>query len=299
MRKTRQFLNILKESFKNLWRNKGMGFASTISIAAMLTLFGFVLLLILNINTSVYQLGLELDKVVIYLKDDIIPQDVNNLIKDMEKDERVKEIRYVSKEDALQEFKENFGDKSYILDTIEKNTLPASLTVSLKDLSYAKNFSESIKDKTGIERVDYHYDLISKMIIFEKGIKYVGFGIVLILLFVSILIIHNTIRITVTNRRREINIMKYIGATNAYIRGPFLVEGIIFGIVGAFIAIIIVYFSYSYVFGRTNAQVQNIFGMNITQPEIIKMNISIIFACIGIGIGYLGSLISTKRFLDV
>lgn len=299
MRKTRQFLNILKESFKNLWRNKGMGFASTISIAAMLTLFGFVLLLILNINTSVYQLGSELDKVVIYLKDDIIPQDVNNLIKDMEKDERVKEIRYVSKEDALQEFKENFGDKSYILDTIEKNTLPASLTVSLKDLSYAKNFSESIKDKTGIERVDYHYDLISKMIIFEKGIKYVGFGIVLILLFVSILIIHNTIRITVTNRRREINIMKYIGATNAYIRGPFLVEGIIFGIVGAFIAIIIVYFSYSYVFGRTNAQVQNIFGMNITQPEIIKMNISIIFACIGIGIGYLGSLISTKRFLDV
>lgn len=299
MRKTRQFLNILKESFKNLWRNKGMGFASTISIAAMLTLFGFVLLLILNINTSVYQLGSELDKVVIYLKDDIIPQDVNNLIKDMEKDERVKEIRYVSKEDALQEFKENFGDKSYILDTIEKNTLPASLTVSLKDLSYAKNFSESIKDKTGIERVDYHYDLISKMIIFEKGIKYVGFGIVLILLFVSILIIHNTIRITVTNRRREINIMKYIGATNAYIRGPFLVEGIIFGIVGAFIATIIVYFSYSYVFGRTNAQVQNIFGMNITQPEIIKMNISIIFACIGIGIGYLGSLISTKRFLDV
>lgn len=299
MRKTRQFLNILKESFKNLWRNKGMGFASTISIAAMLTLFGFVLLLILNINTSVYQLGLELDKVVIYLKDDIIPQDINNLIKDMEKDERVKEIRYVSKEDALQEFKENFGDKSYILDTIEKNTLPASLTVSLKDLSYAKNFSESIKDKTGIERVDYHYDLISKMIIFEKGIKYVGFGIVLILLFVSILIIHNTIRITVTNRRREINIMKYIGATNAYIRGPFLVEGIIFGIVGAFIATIIVYFSYSYVFGRTNAQVQNIFGMNITQPEIIKMNISIIFACIGIGIGYLGSLISTKRFLDV
>lgn len=299
MRKTRQFLNILKESFKNLWRNKGMGFASTISIAAMLTLFGFVLLLVLNINTSVYQLGTELDKVIIYIQDGVEPKDVNNLIKEIGEDERVKDLKYTSKTAALEEFKESFGDKSYILDTIDKNTLPASLTISLKDLAFAKEFAEDYKDYSGIERVDYHYDLISKMMIFERGIKYVGFAIVLVLLFVSVLIIHNTIKITVANRRREINIMKYIGATDSYIRGPFLIEGIIFGIVGAIIATIIVYYGYSYVFGKANEQMQNIFGMDITSPEIIKVNISIIFACIGIGIGYLGSLISTKRFLDV
>ena len=299
MKKIRQSLSVLKESFKNLWRNKAMGLASTISIAAMLTLFGFVLLLVLNINTSVYQLGTELDKVIIYIQDGVEPKDVNNLIKEIGEDERVKDLKYTSKTAALEEFKESFGDKSYILDTIDKNTLPASLTISLKDLAFAKEFAEDYKDYSGIERVDYHYDLISKMMIFERGIKYVGFAIVLVLLFVSVLIIHNTIKITVANRRREINIMKYIGATDSYIRGPFLIEGIIFGIVGAIIATIIVYYGYSYVFGKANEQMQNIFGMDITSPEIIKVNISIIFACIGIGIGYLGSLISTKRFLDV
>lgn len=299
MKKIRQSLSVLKESFKNLWRNKAMGLASTISIAAMLTLFGFVLLLVLNINTSVYQLGTELDKVIIYIQDGVEPKDVNNLIKEIGEDERVKDLKYTSKAAALEEFKESFGDKSYILDTIDKNTLPASLTISLKDLAFAKEFAEDYKDYSGIERVDYHYDLISKMMIFERGIKYVGFAIVLVLLFVSVLIIHNTIKITVANRRREINIMKYIGATDSYIRGPFLIEGIIFGIVGAIIATIIVYYGYSYVFGKANEQMQNIFGMDITSPEIIKVNISIIFACIGIGIGYLGSLISTKRFLDV
>ncbi|MBP2025966.1 permease-like cell division protein FtsX [Peptoniphilus stercorisuis] len=299
MKKIRQSLNLLKETFKNLWRNKAMGFASIISIAAMLSLFGFVLLLVININTSVYQLGNELDKVVIYLKDETKPQNVNNLIADISKDDRVKDVKYTSKDDALNEFKENFGDKAYILDVIEENTLPASLTISLKDLSYTKDFADGYKDKDEIERVDYHYDLISKMIIFEKGIKYVGFAIVIILLFVSILIINNTIKITVANRRREINIMKYIGATNAYIRGPFLLEGIVFGIIGAIIATFVVYYGYSFVFEKANEQFQNIFGMNITSPDVIKTNISIIFACIGIGIGYLGSLVSTKRFLDV
>ena len=182
---------------------------------------------------------------------------------------------------------------------MDKDVLPASLTVSLKDLKFIKEFGDSYKDVNGIIRVDYHYDLISKMMVFEKGIKYVGFAIVLVLLFVSILIIHNTIRITVANRRREIIIMKYIGATNSYIRGPFLIEGIIFGIIGALIATVIVYYGYSYVFLKINEQMNNNFGIEITSPDIIKFNISVIFACIGVGIGYFGSLISTKRFLDV
>lgn len=299
MNRVRQCINIIKESFKNLWRNKGMGFASTVSIAAMLTLFGFVLLLIVNINTSVYQLGSEIDKVVIYLEDHINSKDVNEIIKTLDQDNRVKSVQYVSKEQALNNFKESFGEKAYILDTISKDTLPASLTVALKDLSYTKDFAKSYSDAKGVLRLDYHYDLISKMMIFEKGVKYIGFAIVFILLFVSMLIIHNTIKITVANRRREIRIMKYIGAANSYIRGPFLIEGIIFGIVGAVAASCIVYYIYSFVYSKTNGNMQYIFGMNLTSPEIIRNNIPVIFLCIGVGLGYIGSLISTKKFLDV
>lgn len=299
MKKLRQFKNIVKDSIKNLWRNKGMGLASTVSIAAMLTLFGFVLLLILNINTSVHQMGTELDKIVVYIEDDSKAKDVNEIIKKLEKDARVRNVKYTSKEEALEDCKKTFGDKAYVLDSIEENTLPASITVSLKDLSFIEDVAKSVQNMDGIFRIDYHFDLISKMMLFEKGIKYIGFAIVFILLFVSMIIMHNTIKITVANRRREINIMKYIGATNSYIRGPFLIEGIIFGIVGAIVATLIVYYGYEYVFERTNMHMENIFGMNIISPKMVKENMPIIFSCIGIGIGYLGSLVSTKRFLNV
>lgn len=276
-----------------------MALASTVSVAAMLTLFGFVFLLILNINGAVYHLGGELDKVVVYLDDGLPANDVNNLISEIGSDERVKKIQYTSKDQALDSFKEGLGEKAYILDSLPENTLPASLVVTLKDLSYASEMASEIKEHKGIERVDYHYELVQKMMVFEKGIKYIGYAIVLILLLVSVLIIHNTIKIAVTNREREINIMKYVGATNSYIKGPFLIEGVIFGVVGALIAFLIVYYGYEFLYGEVNVKIQNLFGMSISTPDKIRNNLSVIFVCIGAGIGYLGSLVSTERFLDV
>ncbi|MGO1581253.1 MAG: permease-like cell division protein FtsX [Peptoniphilaceae bacterium] len=296
----RQGLNILSDSFKGIFRNFGMSLASTISITAMLTLFGFVFLIILNINLSVNHLGEEIDKVVIYLKDDITQGNLDDLISKVGSDDRVKEVKYTSKEEALEELKQSFGDKAHLLDLVkENNTLPASLVVSLKDLSYSKEVSKIIEGSPGIERVDYHYELVNKMMTFEKGVKYIGIGVVLVLLLVSILIIHNTIKIAVANRKREINIMKYIGATNSYIRGPFVIEGIIFGIVGALIAFLLVYNVYDYYYVRMNPQIQSLLGMDIVRPINIKYDIGLIFLCIGIGIGYLGSLLSTKKFLNV
>jgi len=299
MKIIRQAFNIIKESIKGLRRNMTMALASTVSVAAMLTLFGFVFLLILNINGAVYHLGGELDKVVVYLDDGLPANDVNNLISEIGSDERVKKIQYTSKDQALDSFKEGLGEKAYILDSLPENTLPASLVVTLKDLSYASEMASEIKEHKGIERVDYHYELVQKMMVFEKGIKYIGYAIVLILLLVSVLIIHNTIKIAVTNREREINIMKYVGATNSYIKGPFLIEGVIFGVVGALIAFLIVYYGYEFLYGEVNVKIQNLFGMSISTPDKIRNNLSVIFVCIGAGIGYLGSLVSTERFLDV
>ncbi|WP_036728379.1 MULTISPECIES: permease-like cell division protein FtsX [Peptoniphilus] len=299
MRAIRRFLNILKESIKGISRNFAMSIASIVSIAAMLTLFGFIFILILNINSSVYHLGHKLDKVIVYLKEDIEPSTVNKLIDQIGNDDRVMQVQYTSKEQALEDFKERFGDKKYILDSIPENTLPASLVISLKDLSYSKDVVNTIKTNKFIERVDYHYDLIEKMMTFEKGVKYIGSAVVIALIFVAVLIIHNTIKIAVANRKREIYIMKYVGATNFYIRGPFLIEGIIFGIIGALIALLIVYFAYEYSYIRVNQYIENLFGTSIATPQSISKNISIIFLCIGVGIGYLGSLMSTKRFLDV
>lgn len=299
LRRFRQFLNILKESFKGLARNLGMATASMISIGAMLTLFGVVFLLLININSAVYNLGQELDKVVVYIKDDATTQQIDSLMNEIIKNEKVREVQFTSKEKALENFKERLGEKGYLIDALNENTLPASLMVSLNDLSSAPEMAKEFAQNEIVERADYQYELIEKMLSFENTIKYAGAAIVLVLFLVSILIIHNTIRIAVANRSHEINIMKYIGASDFYIRSPFLIEGIIFGLVGAAVAFFIVIYGYSFYYNKHNIQLTNLLEIGLINPDLLVSHIAVIFACIGVGIGYLGSLVSTKRHLNV
>ena len=298
MKIIRQMINVIKEAFLGIFRNSGMSLISIVSISSMLTLFGFIFILVLGINSTVYRLGNELDKVVVYLEDNVSADQVNSLIDVLANDKRVKEVNYTSKQEALEIFKESFGENSDILDSVEEDTLPASLDISLKDLSYSKEIAGMLEGREEIEKIDYHYDLINKMINIEKGVKYIGYAIVFVLFLVSVVIIHNTVKIGVSNRQREINIMKYVGASDLYIRSPFLIEGIMFGIIGALIAFVIVYNIYCYYYGKVDSYIQN-YGINLLDPRSIYQNVSIIFLCIGIGVGYLGSLLSTGRFLDV
>lgn len=300
VRLVRRSINICKEALKSLWRNKTMAFTSTISIASMLTLFGIVLLLVLNLNAIVYQTGEKLDKLVFYLNDDAPVSDVNNFINELSKDERVKKLEYVSREQALEEFKKGFGKDVAVLENMPGgNPLPASIIVEMKELSEGLNVKNKFKDLSIVEDVEYQYDFISKMMKFEKGVKYVGIAIVAILFLVSILIMHNTIKIAISNRENEISIMRYIGATNSYIRGPFLIEGVLFGIFGAIIAGLLTLNFYSYLFERINPELFRITNTDLVSAGLVKMDLLIIYLCIGIGIGYIGSLFSTKRFLDV
>lgn len=300
MKIIRQFFNVVKESFSGLWRNKTMSFTSIISIAAMLTLFGVVMLMIVNLNGLAYQTGEKLDKVVFFLKDEASPSDVNDFIDELHNNNKVKKVSYVSRDEALKEFKESFGDNSKILENIPGgNPLPASVTVEMKKLSYGKEIEDKYKDLPIVEDHNYYYDFVTQMIKVQNGVKYVGAGIVLILVLVSVLIIHNTIKIAISNRRKEINIMKYVGATNTYIRGPFLINGIIFGVVGALIAGFITMKLYEILFDRLNPQLYDITHVDLVSALAIRTDLFIIFLCIGVGIGFFGSLFSTKKFLDV
>ena len=300
MKVIRQSFNVLKESFSGLWRNKTMSFTSVISIAAMLTLFGIVMLMILNLNGIVYQTGEKLDKVVFFLKDEASPSDVNAFIDELHSNKKVKKVAYVSRDEALKEFKEGFGENSEILENIPGgNPLPASVTVEMKELSYGKEVEENYKDLPIVEDHNYYYDFVTQMMKVQNGVKYVGAGIVLILVLVSVLIIHNTIKIAIANRRKEINIMKYVGATNTYIRGPFLINGVLFGVIGALMAGFITLKLYEILFDRLNPQLYDMTNVDLVSALSIRADLYIIFVCIGVGIGFFGSLFSTKKFLDV
>ncbi len=298
--KFRIIKNTIKQGLQGLWRNRGMGVASVSSITAVLIILGIILILILSINNFVLETTAKFDTIQIFLKDEITENKMTQIEESVKSMDGVVSIMFQSKGQALDSFKEDFGDQAYLLDGLEeKNPLPNSYIIQLEDIKYAENVVSMVKNLDGIEKVKYDKDVIDKLITFADYIRFGGIIVVAVLVFVSVFIISNTIKLAVASRRREINIMKYVGATNNYIRGPFIVEGILFGLIGAGISIFIVYSGYEYFFGLVSDRLYSLFSVFLVAPKMIFKDIAIMFSAIGIGIGALGSLISLKRFLNV
>lgn len=282
-----------------MWRNKSMGLASITSIAAVLMILGIVLVLILSINNVVNDTKLEFDEVEVFLEDEISSEQMTK-IEDTAKDvPGVVSVIYRSKDQALEIMKEDWGEDAYLLEDLETNPLPNSYIIKVEDIELADNLVNSIKTLDGVEEVKYYKDIIDRLLNFASYIRIGGMIIIAVLVFVSIFIISNTIKLTVTSRKREINIMKYVGATNSYIRGPFIIEGIFFGLVGALISIAVVYFAYRYLYLNMNESFYNMFTFYLIPPESIISDISVIFLTLGAGIGAMGSMLSLKKFLNV
>ncbi|TFZ40384.1 ABC transporter permease [Soehngenia longivitae] len=295
----RIFRNMLKQGIQSMWRNKSMGVASITSIAAVLMILGIVLVLILSINNVVNDTKLKFDEIEVFLEDEISSEQMSK-IEDTAKDvPGVVSVIYRSKEQALELMKEDWGEDAYLLEDLETNPLPNSYIIKVEDIELADNLVNSIKTLDGVEEVKYYKDIIDKLLNFASYIRIGGMIIIAVLVFVSIFIISNTIKLTVTSRKREINIMKYVGATNSYIRGPFIIEGVFFGLVGAIISIAVVYFAYRYLYLNMNESFYNMFTFYLIPPESIISDISVIFLTLGAGIGAMGSMLSLKKFLNV
>jgi len=289
-----------KQGIQGVWRNRGMGLASISSITAVLMILGVVLILILSINSLVADTQTKFDEIEIYLVDDIRDEDMNKIENILSNKRGVASVIFRSRDEALRIMKEDWGEEAYLLKGLEEdNTLPDSYIVELEDIAYAHEVVESLSSIETIEKINYHKEIIDKLKIFANYIRIGGIIIISVLIFVSIFIISNTIKLTVTSRSREISIMKYVGATNGYIKGPFIIEGVVFGLLGALLSIGIVYYSYEYFFNSVNEKIYTFFTIVLIAPSAILKDISIIFIAIGVGIGALGSLVSMKRFLNV
>lgn len=292
--------NIFKQGFQGMWRNRGMGIASVTSISAVLMILGIILIMILSINNFVADTTTKFDEITVFLEDDIDDGAMTKIEDAIKVNEGIVSIIFESKDQALDKFKQDWGDEAYLLDGLEKNNpLPNSYIVKVEEIVYAENLVSSLNDLDGVEKVKYDKDVIDKLMLVADYIRVGGFIVIAILVFVSIFLISNTIKLTVTSRRREINIMKYVGATNNYIRGPFVLEGILFGLLGAIVSIVIVYYGYEYFFDVVNEKLYSLFSVFLLAPTMIFTDIAIIFSAIGIGIGALGSIVSMKRFLNV
>lgn len=275
-----------------------MSLASVFAITAMLLILGVFFLLIINVNTAAESVKKDYNTIEIFLQDQTDETASQQLMTEITGWNDVASVKYRSKDEALQILKERWGESGYLLDSLESNPLPNSIVITVKNLEGADKIAQNAKKLNGIEDVKYYKDTVDKLLKVTRGMKIAAMVIMAFLVIVSVVVVSNTIKLTVLARSEEINIMKYVGATNWFIRGPFLAEGIIIGIVSALISVGIIAFVYSRVIGSLGTELMTILSTPLVPLGFMTYNLVWIFLALGISIGAWGSIISMRRFLD-
>lgn len=289
----------VNEAFKNLWRNSMMSVASVSSVAATLVILGVVFILIININSMTESVKVQFDSAQVYLVDGLSNTQIDEMQEKIEKIDGVKEVAFEDRDMALKKMKTSWKENGNLLDGLESNPLPDSYVVVLKNLSYSKPVVAALEKMEGVEEVKYYQDIITKLMDVTRFIRTMGFSVITVLIAVSTFIIANTIKLAVASRRREINIMKYVGATNWFIRWPFLVEGTILGLLGALLAMLIIFLTYQYTYEMFTSRFYVLIAAYIVPVRSVMADLFLIFSVLGAGIGALGSINAMRRFLNV
>jgi cell division transport system permease protein len=294
------FTYLVGEGFKNVFKNKKSTAASLMIMCATMIIFGVFFIIGENINYFVKEVE-SAQGIQVFINLDATDEQVKEVGEKISALDGVNTITFVSKDEGLEQLKEKFKEKEYLLDAYkENNILPDSYVVTLTDLSLSSQVQEQIMQLDNIKRITSRDETVTTLISLANGVR-IATGVILILLIViSIFIIANTIKLTVHARRKEISIMKYVGATNNFIRWPFIVEGIIIGILAGMISMTIIGGLYSFGAEKiVNSSFMQTIGMSLVSFADMFNLIVIIYLILGIGIGVLGSSISMRKYLKV
>lgn len=288
----------VKEAFKSIKRNRTLSIASIATVTATLFILGVITLTIANVNEIVDHLG-SMVEANIYLLDDISESNRTKIEDKIKSIEGVNSVVYESKEDALAQVRDQLDDETGELSAgfDEKNPFPASFTVNVGEPEVIDNVVSAVENMEGIERIKDARSTIEKVSNLADSIKTGAVVAFIIFIMISLFLIGNTIKITVYTRKREIGIMKYVGATDWFIRWPFIIEGILLGLSGALIAIAILNVAYV-MFINSFAQTL-IFDFQLVGAAYIWKVVIWEFIACGLFIGSIGSIVSMRKFLKV
>jgi len=290
---------MVKEGLKNLWRNRMMSLASIGSVTATLIILGMIFILIFNINSMAEGAKDQFDSIQVYLEEGISQERIDAIGNAIKEIDSIKNIEYESSSDALEKMKGRWGEYGYLLEDLESNPLPNSYIIYLTNIETSEAVVEKIKPIENIDEVKFHKDIIDKLIDMTNFIRIVGLVVIVVLISISVFIIGNTIKLTVAARKREINIMKYVGATNWFIRWPFFVEGTMLGLFGSACALLLIFFTYRYLYEIATVNLYVMMTAYLIPVKKILDNLLLIFIVLGSGIGALGSITSMKKYLKV
>ena len=289
----------LKQAFSQMGRNKGMYFTAILAITAMMLILGLFFVSFVNVNMFAKSIGKDYNVIQIYMKDGNTQEVTDAVGTSLEKINGVEKVEYVTKDQALETLKERWGDNGYLLENLPENPLPDSYTVHVNNKDAANAVASSAPEIEGVDDVVYYRDTIEKLAQVSHFIEVGSLAAMAFLVIVSIIIVANTIKLTVFNREKEIGIMKYLGATNWFVRAPFIWGGIIIGVLSSVIATGLTYLIYSKLTGIIGSDILRILSVSVVPAEQLTNILLIMFLCLGIGIGVIGSEISIRRFLNV
>lgn len=284
----------IREVFVSLRRNNWMSLASVGTVTVSLFILGMFLIVVMNLNKMAASLESQV-QINVYLEDGLEKGEIQAVEKKIKGMQGIDSVVYVNKEKALERFKERLGDQKFLLTALgDANPLPDSFEVTVTQPEMVKTAAKAINDFDGVESAKFGQDVVEHLFDLTRLIRVFGLALIILLAAATIFIISNTIRLTVFARRKEIAIMKYVGATDWFIRWPFLLEGVLLGFIGSVIAALLLRSTYLLV----TKKIYDTLAFFPLIPEYPFLNyISAVIIVSGMFIGALGSTISLKRFL--
>lgn len=252
----------------------------------------------MNLNLFTEVVKQDYDQVEIFMEETSSQEQIDGAMSKLENFEGVDSVAYRTKEEALDIMKERWGESGYLLDSLGENPLPASILISVNSIEDATAVSEYAGTLEGVEDIQYYQETVDKLTSVTNGLQIGALVVMAFLIVVCVVVVSNTIKLTVFARAREIRIMKYVGATNWFIRGPFMAEGIIIGIIAALAAAGLMTLLYSNVVNIIGTQVIAIVSSPLISVGYLAGNMLVIFLALGVSIGAWGSIVSMRKFLD-
>lgn len=286
----------IKETFTSLKRNSLMSIASISTVALSILVLGIFLTMVLNVNNLASHLENQV-QVTIYMDDSASAEQLKHMEKVLRSTAGIVKVTPRTKEEALAEFRKRLGEQQKLLAALgEDNPFPASFEIQVDNPERIPQLVAQFQQMPGVETAKFGQEVVEHLFQLTRVLRIGGILLIVLLAIATLFIISNTIRITVFARRREVNIMKYVGATDWFIRWPFLLEGMLMGFAGAVIASLILVQGYNAVQAKIYGTLA-FFPMLPSWPTMGYLSAGLI--CVGTLIGALGSSISLRKFLDV
>lgn len=286
---------LIKSAFKNVFKNWLLTIASVSILAVCLVVLGSVMLIIGNINIFIDEIGDE-SQIVLYIEEDLTVEEITQINDSLHEISNIGNINYKSNAMILEEYMDSLGDDAWLFEDLEADTFRNSFVFNIKDIEKFDQTIYEVEKIEGIATIKERRDLVQRIVDIKEVLMFLSFWIVAIFLIVSLVIITNSVKVSVYAKKQEIWLMKYVGATDAFIEAPYFLEGIIIGLAAGGIAIL----AQIYVYNQVLSPILSDLGF-INPLQINSVMSLIVFGFIIAGgvVGTIGSAYPVKKYLDV